>query len=108
MKHSYRGADSTQPTSHHIRSLLPKVFNQISASFQDASPLVLSVWPSLVGPHLAPMTQAVSFHEGIMTIKVKNSSLYSLLSQHERPRLLKRLQQMFPHTPIKSIRFMIG
>ena len=54
------------------------------------------------------MTEAVSFIEGNLTVKVGNSSLYSLLCQYERPCLLKKLRERFPKTSIKNLTFRIG
>jgi len=99
---------STATTSQHLKQLLPKVFLQIQRRHEQRPDLVLAAWPSLIGERLAPMTQAVSFVEGVLTIKVKNSSLLSLLTQHERPRLLKELRRKFPKGQIRNIRFCIG
>ena len=100
--------DGVRPTSRQIRHLLPEILGQIGAEFQERPDLILAAWPEIIGEKLAPQTQAISFHEGILTVKVKNSTLLSLLSQHERPRLLKSLQQKFPSITIKGIAFRIG
>jgi len=70
--------------------------------------LILAAWPSIIGERLAPMTKTVSFVDGVLTIKVRNSSLLSLLAQHEKPRLLKELRKKFPSAAIRNIRFHIG
>lgn len=98
----------TALTTKSLRQLLPSVLQQIGKNFQQRPDLILTVWPSLIGERLAPMTQAVSFVEGILTVKVRNSSLLSLLTQHERPRLLKQLREKFPSVTIRNIRFCIG
>lgn len=100
--------DGVRPTAKQIRNLLPGVLAEIGEGFADRPDLVLAAWPEIIGSKLAPMTQAVSFREGLLTVKVKNSTLLSLLSQHERPKLLKSLQQKFPSITIKGIVFRIG
>lgn len=45
---------------------------------------------------MAPMTEPISFFDGVLTVKVKSATLYSLLCHHEKPRLLKQLQRKFP------------
>ena len=100
--------DGVRPTGRQIRHLLPDILREIGAEFEDRPDLVLAAWPEIIGEKLAPLTQALSFKEGILTVKVKNSTLLSLLSQHERPRILKSLQQKFASIIIKGIVFRIG
>jgi hypothetical protein len=91
-----------------MNDLLPAVLSRIGQVYQQRSDLILAMWPDIIGPKLAPMAQAVSFSEGILLVKVKNSTLYSLLSQNDKPRLLNELRQKFPHVDIKTIYFRIG
>ncbi len=99
---------STAPTSKNLRQLLPAILRQIGKRHEERPDLILAAWPSVIGERLSPMTRAVSFIEGILTIKVRNSSLLSLLAQHERHKLLKELRKKFPNAKIRNIRFCIG
>jgi predicted nucleic acid-binding Zn ribbon protein len=100
--------DGQQVTTRHLRELLPTVLSKIGGVFQERGDLVLAAWPEMIGPQLASMTQAVSFNEGVLLVHVKNSTLYSLLSQNEKPRILKNLRERFPNTTIKNILFRLG
>jgi hypothetical protein len=104
----YRGQETTALTTHHIQQLLPKVLEQIGRSYQDRADLILASWPEIIGSQLSVFTQALSFREGILTVSVKNSTLYSLLNQHDKPRILKNLRDKFPNTTIKTILFKMG
>ncbi|MES2122727.1 MAG: DUF721 domain-containing protein [Chlamydiota bacterium] len=95
-------------TNKRLSDLLPKVLGEIGALHRDRPDLILASWPHIIGEKLAPMTKAVSFENGLLTVKVSNSTLYSLLSQHERGRLLKCLREKFPSVGIKNIHFRIG
>lgn len=95
-------------TAHHIRQLLPHVLQKISQRYGDRPDLVLAAWPEVVGPILAPMTEAVAYREGVLTVKVKNSPLYSLLNQNDKPRLIQSLRDKFPNMMIKTIVFRLG
>ncbi len=108
MARTPRDYNGVQPTGKEIAKLLPEVLTKISANFQERPDLVLLAWPELIGEKLAPMTQPLSFTEGVLTVKVKNSSLYSLLVQHERKKLLKKLQERFPSIAIRNINFRLG
>lgn len=68
----------------------------------------MGAWPALVGPQVAGMSQPISFVEGELIVKVGNASLYALLCQVERPRLLKALRERFPQTRIDRLTFRMG
>ncbi|MBI2810851.1 MAG: DUF721 domain-containing protein [Candidatus Melainabacteria bacterium] len=95
-------------TNKQIQDLLPKVLGSIGAVHRDRPDLILAAWPQLIGEKLAAMTKAVSFENGMLAVKVSNSTLYSLLAQHERGRLLKSLREKFPSVEIKNINFRLG
>ncbi len=103
-----RGYDSTGVTSHRIGDLLPVVLSHIRGCYEERGDLILAAWPGIIGPQLAPMTQAIAFTSGVLTVKVRNSTLHSLLTTQEKGRLLVELRRRFPHTPIYTIVFKIG
>lgn len=100
--------DRSGLTNKLLSDLLPKALGSIGAMHRDRPDLVVAAWPQLIGPKLAPMTKAVSFENGVLFVKVSNSTLYSLLSQHERGKLLKSLREKFPSLEIKNIHFRMG
>lgn len=103
-----RGYDGPGVTTHRFADVLSSVLATIGDTYHERPDLVIASWPEIIGPKLAPMTQVVSFHEGVLTIKVKNSTLYSLLNQHDRPRILNNLRQKFPRVRITNLVFRIG
>ncbi|MBM3191488.1 MAG: DUF721 domain-containing protein [Chlamydiae bacterium] len=103
-----RNYEGLQPTGKQIKDLLGSVLQQVEKCVQDRPDELIGAWPSMVGEKMASMTQAVSFVEGTFLVKVHNATLYSLLSQHERPRLLKQMQEKFPHLKVKKITFRMG
>ena len=103
-----RGYDGTGVTTHHFSDVLSSVLEAIGDVYNERPDLVMAAWPEIIGPKLATMTQVVSFQEGVLTVKVKNSTLHSLLSQHDRLRILTHLRQKFPKVNINSIVFRIG
>lgn len=100
--------DGTEVTTHKVSDLLPAVLSQIGDVCKDKPDLILACWPEIMGPHLSTMTQAVSFFEGVLTVKVRNSTLHSLLSRHDKPRILATLRKKFPNVSIQNIVFRIG
>lgn len=100
--------DNSELTNKQIKDLLPKMLGNIGALHRDRPDLILAAWPQIIGEKLAKMTHAVSFDKGVLYVKVGNSTLYSLLSQHERGRLIKCLREKFPSVDIKNIHFRLG
>lgn len=100
--------DGTALTSHKIGDLLPQVLGKIGGAFSARPDLILAVWPEIVGPKFAKQTEAVSFVEGVLQVKVKSSTLLQLLVQYEKGRILERLRYKFPKVEIKTVIFRIG
>lgn len=100
--------DGTAITTHKMTDLLSEVVLQIRENYQDRPDLVLAAWPEVIGPQLSAMTQAVSFADGILLVKVKNSTLHSLLSQNDKARIMASLKSKFPRIQLKNIVFRIG
>ncbi len=100
--------DGTKLTTQRFSELLPKVLDQIQTQFKDRPDLILAAWPSIIGGKLSHMTQATDFKDGILTVIVKNSSLYSLLMTHEKSKLMAKLRTQFPNVAIRAINFRMG
>lgn len=100
--------NGTGITTRRMNELLPHVLRKIQVVYQHRPDLILASWPEIIGQKLASMTLATAFTDGILHIKVRNSTLYSLLSQHDKPQILAKLREKFPDTQIKGISFRIG
>ena len=105
MSRTPRHFDGTARTGKNLSDLLPAAVKKIGAKSGCQSEEVLLFWPQVIGETMAPYTEPVSFIDGVLIVKVKSATLYSLLCQHERPRLLKRLQEKFP---IRNLVFRSG
>lgn len=108
LRRTPRNYDQVDSTNKDLSRLLEEWMGKASHSFRDRPDLILLSWPEIIGEKLAPMTTAVSFIDGVLTVKVRNSSLYSLLVQHERGRLIGVLQRKFPSVKIRNIVFRLG
>jgi hypothetical protein len=95
-------------TNKLLVNLLPKMLEQIAAMQKDRPDLIVSAWQEIIGEKFSPMAKAIGFENGILMVKVSNSTLYSLLAQHEKKRLLQMLRKKFPSIEIKTIHFRIG
>lgn len=100
-----RNFDGTVPTGKKISDLLPKILIDIESRSGDEMDAVFHLWFTLMGEKMASFTQPLSLKNGVLTIKVKSATLYALLCQHEKTRLLKAIQARFQ---VKDIVFRIG
>jgi hypothetical protein len=98
-------SDGTCLTSQTLSGLLPSFLAQIDKKRGDGREEICRLWFQLLGEKMGPMTEVVSFLDGILTVKVKSSTLYSLLCQHEKPRLLGALRSSFA---VRDIKFRVG
>ncbi|WP_420422565.1 DUF721 domain-containing protein [Simkania sp.] len=108
MKRIPKSYNGNKPTSRQLKDLLPEIMNQISGKIDESPREVLDAWARIVGPKISKMARAVSFESGVLKVKVENSTLYSLLTLHEKERLLCELRKQFPKVNIRNILFRIG
>lgn len=107
-RRNHKWYDGTRITNFTLKGLLPQVLGSVFSRYNLRPDLIFAAWDELIGPNFKEMTEAVSFQEGVLVVKVKNSTLFSLLNMHEKARLTKLLQEKFPGTDIKTIQFRIG
>lgn len=103
-----KGYNGTAVTTHKFSDVLPFVISRISKVHEDRPDLVLAAWPHVIGPKMAQFTQPISFVNGILTVKVKNSTIHSLLTQNDKPKILNALRQKFPDVRISNVYFRLG
>jgi len=97
--------DGTSVTSHRVSDLLPSILSSLLDVQRDRPDLILAVWPEVIGSKLAAMTEAVSFVDGVLLVKVKNSTLHSILSLHDKPKILAKLKNKFPSVQFREVFF---
>jgi hypothetical protein len=102
---NYKGIDLPHKTIHNM---IPFVLKKIEKKAFAQDSIIISSWKKIIGEKLSFMTQAVKFEEGILYVKVKSHTLYSLLVQHERVKLVQIYQKKFPHASVKNIHFSLG
>ena len=71
--------------------ILPKILLNIEKKYRSNPSNVVESWPQIIGSKLAPMTKVVGFENGVLTVKVKSSTLFSLLNNYEKDKLLVKV-----------------
>lgn len=100
-----RNYSGTNNPAKKVSDLLPDIAGQIAKRAQLPDEAIFQFWNELMGEKMASMTKPVSFFEKTLTVKVKSSTLYSLLAVHEKARLLASLRKKFS---IRNIVFRVG
>ena len=100
-----RNYSGTQNPAKKISEILPEVVSDLGRKAKIPNDAIFEVWNELIGEKMAPLTKPISFVDEVFTVKVKSSTLYSLLVTHEKPRLLGRHQKKFS---IRNIIFRVG
>ena len=97
---------ATDLTSITLAELIPAMLERLGQRVEEGGDLILAAWPEIIGDKLQSMTEAVAFENKTLHVKVKNATLYSLLAQHEKGRLLEALRKRFPRAAIQNIVFL--
>jgi hypothetical protein len=103
-----RNYEGTDLTTHQVKDILPFALHTLKDVFSCNFDLIVAAWPGIVGVQTAAMTQVVALSEGFLSVRVKNSMMFSLLNQYEKAKILKQLRMQFPSTEIKDIVFRMG
>ncbi|OGN65345.1 MAG: hypothetical protein A3E80_02030 [Chlamydiae bacterium RIFCSPHIGHO2_12_FULL_49_9] len=100
-----RNFDGIQNPGKKISDLLGEIMGEIGRKAGGGQEEIFREWFHLLGEKMGPLTEPLYVKEGVLTVKVKSPTLYSLLCQHEKPRLLRRLKQKFQ---IRDLIFRVG
>lgn len=96
-----RGGKAPKP----IAELLAKLLRDRGLDADVARAEVLALWPRLVGPQIAGVTQPrMMTDDGTLVVAVRSSAWMQELSLMERS-LLAKINAAEPHTTVKKIRW---
>ena len=98
----------TRVTSRHLGDLASTALSSLDDQVQKAPWRVADGWDVVVGESVAKMTRVIGFNRGVLTVRVANSTLLSLLARQEKRRLIEELQKRAPGVTIKDILFRLG
>ena len=104
-KRTKRNYVGVLPTGKKISDLLPGVLEDVKQRRGISQDAVFAFWFSLIGPKMGPYTQPISLKNRMLTIKVKSATMYALLCQYEKPRLLDAMRAKFQ---VNDLIFRVG
>jgi predicted nucleic acid-binding Zn ribbon protein len=91
-----------------LKNILPSMISEISQKNKKNPLTIQREWKNIIGEKLAPMTEVERFEDGKLIVKVKSSTLHSLLCQHEKQKLLTILQKKYSKETVRDIIFRVG
>ncbi|NGX55780.1 MAG: hypothetical protein K1060chlam5_00007 [Candidatus Anoxychlamydiales bacterium] len=94
-------------TNKQINDVLPSILSNIEKNYLNQPKKILNSWSEIVGEKISKLTKAYKFENNTLYIKVKSSTLYSILYRYEKNKLLKLLQEKFSKKTISNIVFKI-
>lgn len=98
----------TRSSIFKLNDLLGGYLTKIEKNMDLNPSKIFEFWGTLLGEKFAALTVPVNFQNGVLKIKVKSTTLFSLFVQTESPRLLKEMQKQFPSAGIRKLLFFIG
>lgn len=66
------------------------------------------VLEDVIGKEAFSMVEILSLKDSILMLRIKNSTLYSIFSNYERDKILRKIQKKLSKDIIKNIIFKIG
>ena len=92
----------------HVGELLPRLLQAVRSKQAQRPDLLIAAWPEVIGAGLAAMTEALSFEEGVLVVKVRNAVLYSQLCSRDKQAIVTMLRRRFPKTEVRDIWFKLS
>ncbi len=100
--------DGIRSSAKTLGDLLPEWMGHFAGRHNSRPCDLIASWPEIAGETIAKWTKAVSFTDGVLTVLVRSSTLYGVLSQHEKPQILARLKERFAKSSVRDIHFRVG
>jgi predicted nucleic acid-binding Zn ribbon protein len=107
----WRGLPETpfpKDTSQPIARLLPVLLGKLGLQERIREEEILSAWKEVVGDFLAQHATPAGLREGVLSVRVVQSTVQFELERMWRSRILQKLQARFGRSQVRDIRFRIG
>ncbi len=91
-----------------IKDLLSGVLRELQDPEKKKRSKLVTAWPSIAGPKIAPHTKPILTERGDLLVWVDQSALAYELNQKYRQSLLKRTQAVLGEDAVKTIKIKVG
>lgn len=93
------------PLGRAIHRMLPGLLRGIQKNYELKPSALFGIWAEVAGEKYGRFTQVISFEGGVLYVKVSSSTVFSLLSTQEKPRLLKLIREKAKGLVVNNIVF---
>jgi predicted nucleic acid-binding Zn ribbon protein len=97
-------ADRTQGVS----DALEKVMRQLGLQERLTESQILGAWKEIVGEWFALHTHPDRLRDGVLIVRVVQSSVQFELERNWKPKIIQKLKARLPGTRIREIKFRVG
>lgn len=88
--------------------LIPKLMKKLGLSGRLHEEEIRNAWRSVVGDFIAQHSTPQKLAEGILYVRVLQSSVHYELDRVWRPQIVQKLKQRFGNNVVRDVRFRLG
>jgi len=104
----YREKPAQPDRTQAVGDTLEKVMRQLGLAERLTEGQILAAWKEIVGDWFALHTCPDRIRDGILYVRVVQSSVHYELDRNWKPKILQKLKSRFGPTRVRDIRFRIG
>lgn len=104
----YRERPAAPDRAQAVGDTLEKVMRQLGLQERLTEAQILSAWKEIVGDWFALHTCPERIRDGILYVRVVQSSVHCELDRNCKPKILQKLKARFGAGRVRDIRFRIG
>ena len=94
--------------THAVGEMLEKVMRQLGLHERLTESQILSAWKDIVGEWLALHTCPERIRDGVLYVRVIQSSVHYELDRNCKAAIIQKLKTRFGATRVRDIRFRVG
>jgi hypothetical protein len=101
--------DGNRVTSHMLSEVAAAWLKRLGEKVRMNPQALCDAWSSVVGSPIADMTKAQRYDEGVLHVRVRNSTLLSLLCRpQDKKKLIDLLKAAVPGVRLVDLSFRLG
>jgi predicted nucleic acid-binding Zn ribbon protein len=107
----WRGLPQIPFTNHNakpIGEILPAILGKLGLQERIREDEILNCWREIVGDFLAQHATPAGLRQGVLEVRVVQSTVYFELERNLKPGIVRKLQARFGRNTVRGIRFRIG
>jgi len=104
----YREKSPSPDRARAVSNTLEKVMRQLGLAERLTEAQILAAWKDIVGEWFALHTHPERIRDGILYVRVVQSTVHYELDRNWKPKIIQKLKARFGPARIREIRFRVG